>query len=276
MFQFYGGVQSFVFLIVPIIIGMIIHILIQINSLFEFLYPIPSFYWFVSLLWGLYPALIKTEKFFIKRGYSNVVFEYIFIKKFLIISIPLMIILHLSFFIEFNNLAKSENFYILLIRQSTILLSSIIYAAFLRIITQIVKKDFRFYLTRGYCEIISNKNDNIEKTKYLFSLLRSYNKYLQRNLKIKINDINKIYSIILSKDIKERDQVTKSLCDSLQVDRLNLAKYLYSFQQIPDSEYYIKESLIQQLKVIGVFLAAAIPIIISVIQSIIQIPKVPP
>ena len=39
--------------------------------------------------------------------------------------------------------------------------------------------------------------------KYLFSLLRSYNKYLQRNLKIKINDINKIYSIILSKDIKE-------------------------------------------------------------------------
>jgi hypothetical protein len=239
MFQFYGGIQSFVFLIVPIIIGMIINILIQINSLFEFLYPIPSFYWYVSLLWGIYPALIKTEKFFIKRGYSNVVFEYIFIKKFLIISIPLMILLHLPLFLEFNifdKMDKSENSYILLIRQSTALLSSIIYAAFLRIITQIAKKDFRFYLTRGYCEIISNKNDNIEKMRYLFSLLRSYNKFLQRNLKIRINDINKIYSIILSKDIKERDQLTKSICDFLQGDRLNLAKYLYSFQQIPGSD----------------------------------------
>jgi hypothetical protein len=62
----------------------------------------------------------------------------------------------------------------------------------------------------------------------------------------------------------------------LRGDSLNLAKYLYSFQQIPDSEYYIKESFIQQLKVIRVFLPAAIPIIISVIQSIIQIPKGPP
>ena len=42
MFQFYGGVQSFVFLIVPIIIGMIIHILIQINSLFECAFPPPK------------------------------------------------------------------------------------------------------------------------------------------------------------------------------------------------------------------------------------------
>lgn len=111
--------------------------------------------------------------------------------------------------------------------------------------------------------------------KYIFPLLSSYNQYLERHLKIKINDINKIYSIILSKDIKERDQITKSVCNSLQGEKLDLAKYLLSLQQIPDSEYYIKESLIHQLKVIGVFLAAAIPIIISVIQSIIEMFKVP-
>ena len=77
-----------------------------------------------------------------------------------------MILLHLPLFIEFNifdNMEQSENSYIILIRQFTVLLSSIIYAAFLRIITQLAKKDFRFYLTRGYCEIISNKNDKLKK-----------------------------------------------------------------------------------------------------------------
>jgi hypothetical protein len=139
-----------------------------------------------------------------------------------------------------ENVEFSEDFYILL--RLAILLSFIVLAAFIRIITQVGKEDFRFYFAKGCCKIISEKNDNFEKMKYIFPLLSSYNQYLERHLKIKINDINKIYSLILSKDIKERDQITKSICNSLQGDKLNLAKYLLSLQQIPDSEYYIIES----------------------------------
>jgi hypothetical protein len=263
MFHFYGGIQPFIFLIVLLIIGTIVYILITLDPQFEFLYVIINLIVWASLAWGIYPALVKREKFFVKRGYSNVALEYIFIKKFLLILIPLMILLNLSLLevegSEVDNVEFSEDYYILL--RLDILLSFIILAAFIRLITQVGKEDFRFYFAKGCCNIISEKKDNFEKMKYIFPLLSSYNKYLERHLKIK-KDINKIYSIILSKDIKERDQITKSICNSLQGDKLNLAKYLLSLHQIPDSEYYIKESLIDQLRVIGVFLAAAIPIII--------------
>jgi len=158
------------------------------------------------------------------------------------------------------------------INSSLIVFSSILayiaIAAILRITTQNLKKEFRFYFAKACCKIISGKNDEVKKMKYLFLLLSSYNKYLQRNLKIEINDIKKIYSIILYQDTNQQIQIIESICASLEGDRLKLAKYLSSLQKIPDSEFYIKESLFQQLKIIGVFLAAAVPVIISIIHTI--------
>ena len=146
------------------------------------------------------------------------------------------------------------------------ILAYIAIAAILRIITHNFKREFRFYFAKACCKIISGKNDEVEKMKYLFLLLSSYNKYIQRNLRIQINDIKKIYSIILYKDTNQQIEIIESICASLEGDSLKLARYLSSLQKIPDSEFYIKESLFQQLRIIGVFLAAAIPIIISIIQ----------
>jgi hypothetical protein len=146
------------------------------------------------------------------------------------------------------------------------ILAYIAIAAILRITTQNLKREFRFYFAKACCKIISGKNDEVEKMKYLFLLLSSYNKYLQRNLKIEINDIKKIYSIILSKETNQQIEIIESICASLEGDRLKLARYLSSLQKIPDSEFYIKVSLFEQLKTIGAFLAAVITIIISIIQ----------
>ena len=272
MFQFYGTLQPFIrlqpfiFLIFPLIISLIIIIIaVPINFAFVYLLTIPFLFSFAAIVWGIYPALVTTEKFFDKKGYSNVVLEYRVLKNFLLILIPLTILNNLFLILGSPNIELSGYFYNSLLQ---ILLLNNVLAAFIRIITQVVKKDFRFYFAKGFCKIILDKNDEFEKMKFLFHLLNSYDKYLQRNLKIKINDINKIYSIVLSKDIEERDQITKAICNSLQGNKFNLAKYLSSLQQIPNSEFYIKESLIQELKAIGVFLAAAIPIIISIIQII--------
>jgi hypothetical protein len=54
--------------------------------------------------------------------------------------------------------------------------------------------------------------------KYLFLLLSSYNKYLERNVKIEINDIKKIFSIILNKDTKQQVDIIKSIYVSLDGD----------------------------------------------------------
>jgi hypothetical protein len=110
---------------------------------------------------------------------------------------------------------------------------------------------------------MSEEKDELEKMKYLQLLLESYNRYLKRNLKVGINNIDKIYSIIMAKDVVERNQIISLLCNTLEGDRLNLAKFLLTIHKIPDSEFYIKESYLQQLKPMGIALATAIPIIIS-------------
>jgi hypothetical protein len=99
--------------------------------------------------------------------------------------------------------------------------------------------------------------------KYVQLLLGSYNRYLKRSLKVGINNIDKIYSMIMVKDFVERNRIISLLCNTLEGDRLNLARFLLIIHKIPDSEFYIKESYVQQLKPIGIALATAIPIIIS-------------
>ena len=262
---------------------------------------IPGFIVYISSwIYGLHPAFVRTEKFFSKRGYENVVLEYEFIKKLLFIIIILLaivlIILYSNLFYQNNTLTNNTltnntltnntltnntltnntlTIFDMLkekpsLKSSLIVFSSILayiaIAAILRITTQNLKREFRFYFAKACCKIISGKNDEVEKMKYLFLLLSSYNKYLQRNLKIEINDIKKIYSIILSKETNQQIEIIRSICASLEGDRLKLARYLSSLQKIPDSEFYIKESLFQQLKTVGAFLVAVITIIISIIQ----------
>ena len=101
--------------------------------------------------------------------------------------------------------------------------------------------------------------------KYLLLLLKSYNKYLQQKIKMEIKDIKKLYSTILYKNKEERNKIIKSICQSLETDKLALANYLASIYPIPESEFYVKASIFEELKLIGATLATAIPIIISLI-----------
>jgi hypothetical protein len=68
-----------------------------------------------------------------------------------------------------------------------------------------------------------------------------------------------------------QDEIIKSVCESLDGDRLNLAIYLSTPYKVHDTKQcFIKESLTQKLRAFGAFLAAAIPIAISIIQLILK------
>jgi hypothetical protein len=142
--------------------------------------------------------------------------------------------------------------------------------ALLRVSTQIIRKEFRFYLAKGYCVIASKNEDeeDLDRIKYLLSSLDSYNKYLLRKIKFGIKNINKIYSdIIIHIDTNKKDEIIKSICQYLGEDRLKLATYLSTLYKVPETEQFlVKESYLQKLKTIGAFLVAAIPIVISIIQ----------
>ncbi len=228
----------------------------------------------VVIVYGVYPLIFTAEKYIKRQGYQNVVTEFEFIKKILFIGIPIMIILTATdrFFtyLQMNDYLISH--YLLLYDFSFAVLASsiaVVVSALLRVATQVTKRQFRFYLARGYSIVAANKELDDDKVKYLFLSLDSYNKYLLRKINFGIKNINKIYSDIIYADAKKKDEIIKSVCESLDGDRLNLAIYLSKSYKVPDTEqFFIKESLAQKVRAFGAFLAAAVPIVISIIQLI--------
>lgn len=271
-----GKKELFAFLILPSLIseiGSLIGIIInQIGVrifISDFLYLIVLFIGYVPFIYGLYPAFVKIEKFFSKKGYANVVLEHQFIRQLLLFLIPLYIISNLVptiILVFFSDTYSSYSSLFLYMLPFSTVIHLLTVGSILRIVTLRVKKEFGYFFAKGYCILIYEKKNEVEKLNYLNHLLSAYNNYLQRNLKIQIKDIEKIYSIILFKNIDERNQIISNICDTLENDRLDLGRYLKSLYKVSESEFYVKESLIKSLKVVGAIVVAAVPIIISIIQ----------
>jgi hypothetical protein len=153
------GKEIVVFLILPLIIFMLVGL---VHSLFfvtsypysPYSYPYSlsilelSSRFFLSILYGIYPAFIKTEKFFGKRGNANVVIEVQFLNNLLFILIPLLIILILLFWsLDFEG--RSSEWLLIPFFMNNMAFLTI--GIFLRIVTLSAKKEFRFYLAKGYC-----------------------------------------------------------------------------------------------------------------------------
>jgi effector-binding domain-containing protein len=138
--------------------------------------------------------------------------------------------------------------------------------AHLWITFQIAKKEFRFYSAKAYFIILLRQDDDYKKIRYFNYGLNSYNTYLQRRLKFEIGDIEKAYSRFIYADTTEKQEITNSVCESLEDnDRLKLARYLATISKIPEAELFVSVSLLQKLKTIGAFLATAITLIVSII-----------
>jgi hypothetical protein len=230
----------------------------------------------IVIAYGLYPIIFNTEKYFKRRGYENIVVEFEFVKKLLFVGITILVILtiddqfftysHISNYLALHYLPLYDFSFAVWVSSITV-----VTGALFRITTQIGKKEFRFYLAKAYCTIVLKKEDELDKMKYLFLFLDSYNKYLQRKIKFGIKSTNKIYSDLIHIDTSKKNEIMKSMCECLDGNRLKLAKYLSTFYKVPETEQlFIKESLAQKLTRIGAFLAAAIPIIISIIQLILK------
>lgn len=137
----------------------------------------------------------------------------------------------------------------------------------LRIAVYTAKREFRFYLARGYIRISSEKQSNFDRIKYLFLALDSYNKFLIRKTKFGIKNIDKIFSDIMHTDVRKNDEMIKSINEHLSGQGMDLGIYLSKIYKVTDTEqFFIRESLLQKLKTVATFLAATIPIVISIIQ----------
>jgi hypothetical protein len=220
----------------------------------------------------------KPKRYFEKSGFVETAKEYRFARKVFYVMAAITILNFLwyyttGFLIRFTNQQLS-------IQQFTILTTIFTYflaaAAMPTVVLAIrfalhyIRKDFGFYLARAYFAVSSQKEDSVKKFKYLRLALDTYNKFLERNLKLKIKDIMRIYSKIMSASTDQKIKMRESIAKAFQEeDKLELARQLSEISSLLDEEeFLVKERTIlsQQLKDI---LTIIIPAIISIVGFII-------
>jgi hypothetical protein len=238
----------------------------------------------IAVLYGLYPLRFRLEKYF-SKGHERIVVEYQFVKNLLYIWIPIIIVLlviilalspnivenKVSDFYEVGpfQISKIQIYLIFNISQSVLaFFIGGFYGGIIRISIQLIKREFRFYFAKTCFTIVSKHEGNSRKIRYFTLGLNSYNKYLRRHLHFEIKDIQKIYSKFIYADTKNKDEIVKSLCESMEADRLQVARYLSALAEVSATELFVNESSVEKLKSIGAFVAVVIPIIISIIEIV--------
>jgi hypothetical protein len=71
-----------------------------------------------------------------------------------------------------------------------------------------------------------------------------YSKYLQRKIHFEIRDLKKIYTKFLYADNEEKNEIIKSICKSLDGDRLSLARYLSILYNVTEKVGFLKLKLL--------------------------------
>ena len=182
------------------------------------------------------------------------------------IGLPLLIII-MFVFINTNNPA-TPNWSFPLFSGLIIIVSGTLS----KIIINVVKRDFRFYYARGCFSFLIKRKDHAEKMRYLVMGINSYNKYLKKNLKLQINNIDNLHSKIISNFIIHNSMFIDSLHKTFQTDnKLLPLRYIISFLNLETEQFLVKESLWEKIKDWGAFLVAVIPVAISIIQLLLNI-----
>ena len=125
---------------------------------------------------------------------------------------------------------------------------SLFFGGLIRLNTQTAKRESGFYFAKGYCKIITPKQNIFDQMKFLFLALDSYNKYLGRNTKYQIRSISRIYSKFLSFSPIEKDGIITLVRGSLNTDHFELANYLSLFSDVPETEFFYKGINIAKIK----------------------------
>jgi hypothetical protein len=202
-----------------------------------------------NFVYGVYAIRYTGDNYVTKKDYWKAIIEFEFIKKVLFIGLPILFVLEVLLLYRYYTTSLLDYDISVALYAFTI---ALFFGGVVRILVQVVKRDFRYYFAKGCCKIAIKRTDEFEKIKYLFLTLDSYDHYLRRNTKHGIKDIRKVHSVLLF--TFNKDEILKSIYNSLDGDRFKLAEYLSKLFDIPKAEVFGIESLLQKLKSIGIFL----------------------
>jgi len=224
-----------------------------------------------------YPAPFSIEKYFIKRGFESSVSEFELVRKILYVGVPLLIFFTVIDLLKplFEQFVSEE--IVSMLTENIVFYSArgflflTVLAAMLKAVFALSRKRFRLYFAKGCLSIAKNSNDEVEKMEYLIKGLDSYNSYLKRHIKLEVNDIKKIYSKITTLPAKEKMDTVNRIIQSFESgDTLEPVRYLSTLHDNKTELFLAEEPLEQKIKLQVTYAAGIIPVILTVIQIVIN------
>ena len=228
------------------------------------------------LIYPPYPAPFSIEKYFVKRGFESAVSEFELVRKILYVAIPLLIFFTVIDLLRplFEHFVSDE--IVSLLTENIVFYSArgflflTVLAGLLKMVFALSRKRFRLYFAKGCLSITKSSNDEVEKMEYLIKGLDSYNSHLKRHIKLGINEIKKIYSKIATSPEKEKTDTVNRIIGAFESgDTLEPVRYLSSIHETKES-FLAEESFEQKIKLQVTYAAGIIPVILTVIQSVIN------
>ena len=229
------------------------------------------------LIYPPYPAPFSIEKYFVKRGFESAVSEFELVRKILYVAIPLLIFFTvidllkplIEQFISDDMVSMFTENIVFYSARGFLFLT--VLAGLLKVVFALSRKRFRLYFAKGCLSIAKNSNDEVEKMEYLIKGLDSYNSFLKRHIKLEINEIKKIYSKITTLPSKEKSDTVSKIIKSFESgDTLEPVRYLSSLHDNNRELFLAEEPLQQKIKLQVTYAAGIIPVILTVIQSVIN------
>ena len=126
--------------------------------------------------------------------------------------------------------------------QASILVSGLVaYTSIPRFHTLKIR-DYPYYLAKAYFELVETQTELSIKLRYFVEGMEAYNLFLQRDLKLKIKDLQSIYSLLSSDEVTVQQNIIRKVCLAFHQNKQNLDK-LEPFREIKNmmQEYYKKE-----------------------------------
>jgi hypothetical protein len=235
---------------------------------------------FIIFLFPPYPFPIGIEKYFRKRGYENSVIEFEFVKNVLYFAVPIFLILTflpiIKEKIEFYTSAQISILEDHIFRIAASYSLFIVFSGLLKLVLVQLRKKFRLFFAKGCFKILLDKKDEVEKVSYLSKGLDSYNKYLQKNIHLGINNLDKVYSTISSSTLEKKNQIFQKLCFVFlneNVDSYTLAPLRVLQEELPTlfpsskpDTFLTQQPVLNKIKDNVAFLLTITPLIISIIE----------
>jgi hypothetical protein len=220
------------------------------------------------LLYSLLPMFLSVERYFVLRGLKNSIIEFEFFRKAVYVGVPTLIIVMMLFLYTYD--PDSPNFTYALFSGLILIVGS----ALLRVVVSISRKNFWYYYARGYLRLLLTEDDRSKRISNFVVALNSYNKYINRSIGLRINNLNNLCSQVVSGSIGDKYEVTRKISSSFEDnDKLRPIDSLYKLVKSQNAEQFLsKEPLSNKIKEWGAFLAATIPVIISIIQLLLYTP----